>query len=364
MTMGREGSPLRRRGPVAALARRLSPARVPVVPAVSVQGSELVHLGGGESFPCPDAPGLPIDPALRRTGLGTASLALPPARVHALTDVVVDPRYGTVRAPAGVVAESLTPDHPERPARHVAGPDVDRARELPGTVAVYRGGRRSPYHTMVEHLPRAALLAHPAMRRFGPITLLHDGPLDPLEAWLLPRLVGRHVTVRCVDPETPVRAQRVLLPVPVHRPGAGAVPSWFRRWADRATDVPASVGGRRVLIAPDGDVEGVSNRDELEAALAQLEVHVVDPAAADPEELVARCRDAEVVLGLSASALAHTVFSRRARVVELLRGPQLHPAIYYLAVSKGLPYDFVTGPGLTQGPGPVDVDALRSLLAR
>lgn len=362
--MGREGgSSGARWAPVAALAARLAPGRtrLDVVPASSVPGAELVHLGGGETLPCPDAPALPIDPGVRRAGLGGPSLALPPARVHALGHVVVHPSRGCVVTPVGVVAESLPPDRATRHRRMVVA-DATPV-ELPGVVAVYRTADRSTYHTLVEHLPRAALLAHPAMRRFGTVTLLHDGPLDPLEAWLLPRLVGRNVGVRCVEPDVAVAAPCVLVPSPVHRPGAGAVPSWYRRWADRATDVPVAEGGRRLFLATAEELDGVANRDRLLEVLAATGAAVVDPTATDPEELVARCRDAEVLAGLSRSALAHAVFSRRARVVEVLRRPSLHPAVYYLAVSKGLPHHVVPPPGVDGRDDVVDVDGVRRALA-
>ena len=54
-------------------------------------------------------------------------------------------------------------------------------------------------------------------------------------------------------------------------------------------------------------------------------------------------------------------------LVELLDDVTLDPAIYYLAASKGLPYDYVPArPGTGQtGQGPeLDVDWLDRLLSR
>jgi hypothetical protein len=325
---------LRRRG-------LLPDRRVRTVAAASVPGTELVHLGGGETIPCPDAPALPIDDASRRLGLGTSSLALPPVRAHLLTDVTIHPSLGLVVDGAGrTISECL-------PAGQLEGvrlPAPGRRRRLGGTLAVYRSPARSRYHTLIEHLPRAALLAHPAMRRFGPVTLLHDGPLDPLEEWLLHRIVGRGVTLRRVDPDDVVDADRVLLPNHVTRPGAAAIPSWYRRWADRATDAPIGRGARRLFVEPpaDGSLQ-IRNRADLATVLDAHDVQAVDPEALEPEQAVTMFRDAEWVLGFHGAGLSMAVFARRARVVELLPSTVLRPAIYYLAISKGLPYDFVTG---------------------
>lgn len=340
------------RSATAALARRIAPQRVRIAPAVSFAGSELVHLGGGESFPCPDAPRLPMDPACRRLGLGSPSLALPPARVHSLRDALANPQTGVVSKDGTVLAESLPPD-PSADVRSLVGDRRAPQIDVEGTVAVYRFGGRSRFHRLVEELPRAALLAHPAMLRFGPVTLLHDGPLDPLEAWLLPRLVGRNVSIRSVDPGTVVAADRVLVPAAVHRNGAGAVPSWYRRWADRTTDSLHGKGPRRLVLAsPDEFGDSPAH----ERMFDDLGLPVVDPFDLSPEDLVATCRDAEVIVGSSPASLVHAIFSRRARVVELLSGPTLQPASYYLAVSKGLPYDYLEPP--------IDGDRLAPLIGR
>ena len=65
--------------------------RLRTVPAAVLEGSELIQLGGGESVPCPGIGSLPLAASARRSGLGSPSLALPPARVHVLRDVRIAP---------------------------------------------------------------------------------------------------------------------------------------------------------------------------------------------------------------------------------------------------------------------------------
>jgi hypothetical protein len=344
------------------------------VPATVLPGTELIHLGGGESLPCPDAGRLPLDDAARRLGLGTASLALPPARVHLLRDAVVCPSSGVVRAPDGrIVAESVTADM-------VGTVTLDRSEfrtqpeDIEGTVAVFRSPYRSRYHTLLDHLPRAALLIHPAMHRVGPLTLVHDGGLTPLEQWLLPHLSGRNIRLRQVEPGTPIRAERVVIPGYVTRPGAGAVPSWYRRWADKvgqeaAAATPATDGPRRLYLDQHTSPSTITNRSELDAVLAAHDVEAIDPEAVPVAELLAMVQDAELIIGAHGSGLSHALFSRQARLVELLRGHTVLPHIYYLASSKGLPYDFVPAVSAsdshgTSGPLTVDTGWLDTLLTR
>lgn len=342
-------------------------------PAVALAGSELVHLGGGESLPCPGADRLPLDPSALHLGLGTAALALPPARVHLLHDVLVSPANRVVLAPDGrVVAESLTQD-----LRRTTPPDPGELRAAPrhmeGTIALYRSPAEGRFHTLVDHLPRAALLAHPALRRLGPITLVHDGPLRPVEAWALPELVGRQVRIVQVEPGTPLAADAVVLPGFVTRPGAGAIPSWYRRWADGVAERADGGGPRRFFIDAGVGPTSVANREALDTVLERHDVEPVDPWRLDPSRAVGLFRDADLVVGVHGTGVSHCLFSRRAHVVELTTGRTLLPELFYLCTSKGLPYDYVPAGEAPRkgrrGPAPddgvtVDVGWLDSLLGR
>ncbi len=318
------------------------------VPAAVLEGTELIHLGGGENVPCPGVEGLPLASSARRLGLGSASLALPPARVHVLRDVTVCPDARVVIDRRGrIVAESLTADMVGR-----VGPEDDELRgpplEIDGTVALYRSPWRPYFHTLVDHLPRAALLAQPAMRRVGPVTLLHDGPLSPLEQYLLSRLLPSQVRLQQVAPGRSVRADRVLLPGYVTRPAAGAIPSWYRRWIDReANQVPVPAGRhtrRRLFIDRVQSPRRVINRAEVDRVLERHGIEVVEPSALSPQEEIAMFRDAELVVGVTGSGLANALFSRAAHVVELVPGQELLPHFFYLTAAKGLPYAYLPSP--------------------
>ncbi len=303
-------------------------------------GAELVHLGGGESLPCPDAERLPLSPDTGRAGLGTARLALPPARLHVLTGALVLPSSGVVVTSDGrVVAESVTAamvgrvplDDAERRAEPI---DVD------GAIAVFRSPLRSQYHTLIDDLPRAGLLIHPAVGRLGNISLVHDGALSDLESVLLARLGGRRIRLLEVEPGRPLRAERVVVPNFVTRPGAGAVPSWYRRWADNLP-LPCPEGAPRRIFLDSGTAATAVNRPALLDVLERHGVEPVLPRDRSAEDLLAVLRDADLVVGTADGGLAGCLFSRRTHLVELLDDTTMDPAIYYLAASKGLPYDFV-----------------------
>lgn len=319
----------------------LRSARTRTVPAALIPGSELVHLGGGEQVSSPDVDLLPLDPATRRRGLGSSSLALPPARLHVLVGVRLCPGSRCVVASDGrVVAESFTSDMvPARPVE----PESPLVEHVEGAVALFRSPQRGQYHTLIDHLPRAALLTHPALRRFGPITVVHDGPLTSMEQQILPALLGRNVRLREVSPDSTVVADRVLLPGYVTRPGAGAIPSWYRRWVDRhAAGLGRSDGPRRVFLDDGAGLAAEGAADALSVVLDQHGVVPLDPAALDAAERIAVFRDAELVVGLTGDDLANAVFSRKARLVELFPGPTMAPRYYYMASAKGLPYQVVS----------------------
>ena len=303
-------------------------------------GAELIHLGGGESLPCPGIDSLPLSPEVRNMGLGTSRLALPPARLHVIPDAVVMPSSGVVCTRDGrVVAESVTSPMIGRvplDGKELRTPPLN----LDGTVAVFRSPLRSDYHTLVDDLPRAGLVAHPALGRLGPITLLHGGALSDLEATLLGNLGGHRVRLREVEPGQPVRAARVVIPNFVTRPGAGAVPSWYRRWSDRVPLPEASDAPRRVYVSAATDAD-VPDREELQQVLDLHGIVDLDRVGGSVAERLAVLRDAEMIVGRGRDALAVALISRSAHVVELFDPPTLDPSMYYLAVSKGLPYHYV-----------------------
>jgi capsular polysaccharide biosynthesis protein len=233
---------------------------------------------------------------------------------------------------------------------------------------MFRSPLRSRYHTLVDHLPRAGLMIHPAMHRVGPITLVHDGPLSELERFLLGHLGGRNVRLQQVEPGTPLRAERVLIPSYVTRPGAGAVPSWYRRWADAVRLAEAPAAPRRFFLDRPASLGHVANRPELDDVLDRHGIQVVDPRDLAVPDLLAMFRASELVVGMPGSGMAHCLFSRHTHVVHLLRGTTVSPELYYLATCKGLPYDFVPAREDPPARDPdrhaldVDVDWLDGLL--
>ena len=319
--------------------------RLRTVPAAVLEGSELIQLGGGESVPCPGIGSLPLAASARRSGLGSPSLALPPARVHVLRDVRIAPSSRVVASGERIVAESLTADMVD--AIDLRQSELrGRPIRIDGTVATYRSPWRPYFHTVVDHLPRAALLAQPAVRRLGPVTVVHDTPLTPIERTLLPQLLGPNVELLEVEPGTGIVADQVLLPGYVTRPSSGAIPGWYRRWIDReaASERYRSDGTRprrRLYVDRTGIRRRVLNRAALDLVLERHDIETVDPLTMTIEDQISSFRDADLIVGVTGSGLVNTIFSRSAHVIELLPGAELLPHFYYLAAAKGLPYDYV-----------------------
>ncbi len=344
-----------------------------------LRGSETIHLGGGESLPCPGIELLPLARQAKLRGLGLPSLALPPAKVYVLKDVRICPGSRVVATNDGrIVAESLTTDMVDS-LELVSGELRSDPLRLDGTIALYRSPWKAQFHTLVDHLPRAALLSQPAMRRLGKITLVHEGALSDVEEQWLPRLTGQNVRLLRVEPGRAIVADRVLLPGYVTRPLAGAIPSWYRRWVDHEVGVipsggsPAAGGQRRYFIERLGGARQVRNEDQLRQVLERHGVTTIRPSGMEVIDRMTTFRDAELVIGVTGSGLANLIFSRSTRVIELLPGTQMLPNFYYLAASKGLPYHYIPEAGddmATDAMGrlqmdvQVDVGALDEVLAK
>ena len=322
------------------------------IPASRLSGSELIHLGGGEMVPTPGVRELPLDPAYRSNGLGGESLALPPARVRILEGVHVVVGENVVRLPDGtVVGESVSSQQLRSlPRRHRA------------SLAAMRSGRAAPYgdpgagafEGLVEALPRALLLQHPALRSFAPITLLCAPGAPVVERWLRDRLGGRQVRPEELAAGDVVQPQVTVVAGPVSRAGAGAIPRWYRRWIDaEAAAAGPAPGPRRLLLVHGGD-DPASGRSDLVASAERWDLTTLDCATGhlirdgarsedvwSPSQVVAALRDATVLVGASDDALGHAIVSRRAEIVHVGVQGTVSPRVLQLAESRGLPYRFV-----------------------
>jgi capsular polysaccharide biosynthesis protein len=155
---------------------------------------------------------------------------------------------------------------------------------------------------------------------------------------------------------------------------AGAIPSWYRRWADGVAESGEARGERRFFIDSGAGATSVLNRDVLDKVLDRHRIEPVDPTALSAAQTVGLFRDAELVVGVHGTGVSQVLFSRDTHVVELMQGRTLIPRLYYLATSKGLAYDYVpaadprSADGHHSRPGRpgvvVDVTWLDSLLGR
>jgi hypothetical protein len=312
------------------------------IAASRLPGTETVALGGGETVPTPGLAALPVSTRSRAAGLAGDCLALPPATVRVLNDVQVAPAQGVVfTRDRRVVLDSVATERLvllRRPRRKVPAEHRD------GSVAPYGVPDGGVCEALVEALPRALLLQHPALRRYGRVEVLCPPTTAPVESWLLRRLPKGHLLVdrSCTSPL--VSATRVLVPSAVTRCGAGAIPRWYDRWvADAVRGLPSAGPPQRVVLVHGG-------RDPLRrTALWQQLVHScgllpLDTAALHGEALdtaLAVLRDARLIVGATDEALSHALLARRARVVEVGLDQLVSPRIAQLCLSRGLPFEFL-----------------------
>lgn len=320
-----------------------------LVPAALVPGSELVHLGGGEMVPTPGVPELPLLEPYRHDGLGGESLALPPANVRILNDVQIVLGERVVRTPSGaVVAESVASARVGSLPRHQRG-SIPSTR--PGSAAPYGTPGGGAFEGLVESLPRALLLQHPALRRWAPISLLCEGGAPPVEAWLLDRLDPRMVRLVTLGARAVVEARHTVVAAPVTRAGAGAITRWYRRWLDDQAAAVGSVDGaplpRRLVLVHGGHdpMHGVvlpeAGHDRPLVVLDTSTGNTSSGPALDGAGIVAALHHAELIVGASDDALGHVALCRRARVVQVGVSELITPRVLQLAESRALPHTFV-----------------------
>jgi hypothetical protein len=312
------------------------------IAAARLSGTETVVLGGGEMVPTPGLGALPVSTRHRAAGLAGDSLALPPATVRIVKGVQVSTSQGVVYTPDGrVVLDSVATERLGQLRR----PRRGAAREQRGrSVAPYGVPGGGACEALLEALPRALLLQHPALRRYGWVELLCPPERAPVESWLLDHLPRGHLRLdRGCDADL-VGAPRVLVPTAVTRCGAGAVPRWYDRWVAGVVErLPGAGPPRRVVL-----VHG--SRDPLLGTplwhqLVELHGLVpLDTASMHGDDVargLAVLRDASVIVGASDDALCHALVARKAKVIEVGLREVISPRVAQLCLSRGLAFEFL-----------------------
>ena len=325
--------------------KALGIANAQIVPAARLPGTELVALGGGESVQLPGVRTLPISASDKEHGLAGTSLVLPPSAVRILKGVHIQVRTGVVTLENGcIVAESM----PISKDRRMKSPRRSSAStHLAGNVAPYGSTLDDVCAGITEAFPKIVLLQHPAVRRYGPITVVHAG-LSPIERFLLSLLDSQQILTEHVGPAAVIQGDRTMLPGPVTRRGTSGSPSWFQEWLDRSLAEISPPRASLMIALIHGAADPLADSDVLNELKAGGFV-VIDTSALTldgsvPSDgispVVGAIRDASVVVGATDSALAHALLCERADVVHLGLADVVTARPIQLCASKGLNYHF------------------------
>ncbi len=327
-------------------------ARPTLIPASRLPGTELIALGGSESFALPEVRALPIGDEDRERGLAGAHLVLPPPSVRMLREVHLQVSSGHLSCGDGLlVAESVpATDRGMRSERRRRNDPV----EVSGNVTPYGSSTDDVCARLTETLPKLVILQHPAVRRFGPVTVVHAG-MGPLERFVLTFRDPDHLILREFDAAAVVQGERTVLPGPVTRAGTAALPTWFRQWLDRHLADSSPPGASLMVALMHGPTDPLNDPGILDIlgdhGFVVIDTKRLTIGDADSSEtigtLVGAVRDASVIVGASDSALSHVAFSRKARIVHVGTTGTVTARPLQVAVSKGLEYHF-TKPALLE----------------
>lgn len=336
---------LRPPGVISRLRLSLGVAKPVLMPASRLAGSELIALGGSESIELPEIDHLPVSSEDRDAGLAGTHLVLPPPSVRILRDVRVRLESGHLSCGHGVLVSESVPVA-ERNRRR----ERRKRREptpVSGNVTAFAAPHHDPCSRLAESMPKLILLQHPAVRRFGPITVVHSG-LSAMEKHILGFRDPKHLVLREFEPETVVSGDRTVLAGPVTRSGTAGLPSWYREWLKRHLSQSSPPGASLMLALVHGPRDPLAASPILDT-LRGRGFTVVDTEALtfgneashdSAAGIASAIRDASVLVGASDSALAHVAFANSARVVQVGLSPTVTARAMQLAVSCRLSFHF------------------------
>ena len=158
----------------------------------------VVALAEGEPWGASTIDGVPLEP--EAISLRSARTATRPMRAWFLANALVSPVDGVVLSgrPRKVVAESLNTgmeslNADDRQAARLRRFSKVRPESMAGTVSVLRSPGRNHYHSLVDNLARVCAFGLPQLTS-TPVDILYNGPLTPVERFVLDRLRPRCVS--------------------------------------------------------------------------------------------------------------------------------------------------------------------------
>ena len=273
-----------------------------------------------------------------------AMTTFPDPEVIVLPGGVYAPAWNVVLHPRSrkIVAENLSSrNNSLGPVRTLRDARVDIT--VDGTCAILRTNSRGFAHTIVEDIPRAALLACPQLAD-REIRLLVPEPIHEPEALLLARLLPDNVTVEAI-PRGLYRIEELLFPAQVA--SSVALPTWYLEHLHEVLADHIVEGSRRIYLSRGVDVarRRLTNEAEVLEGLVARGFEVVDPGALAFTEQIELFSSSKVIVGVHGAAFANLMFTTEPTVVELFSSPMVQPAMYLLGCGRGHRYHHLHGAG-------------------
>jgi capsular polysaccharide biosynthesis protein len=233
---------------------------------------------------------------------------------------------------------------------------------------VFRSLRNGHYHSLIDNLPRLALLHDPRLAG-EELLVLYRAPLSTIEQHVVPRLLPPNATLVPVDRRDLLRVDRLVFPELHTRRFSAYHHHRFRELlADRLLpDRPSRRSNRIFISRVDPGARGnriITNEDELMVVLGRFgfERHVLEGMS--PADEMALFYDAELVVGAHGAGLANTIFAREIGVLELFP-TRVHPCYHFLCLAYGHRHDYLCGDAPTRNSSfAVDVRAVEEKLVR
>ncbi len=213
--------------------------------------------------------------------------------------------------------------------------------------AIEQGSMDNYYHWHLDILPRLYGLYHPDIQRIPEIRLLITEKTSESRKRLLKSLVPGNVTLHDVSSGVRIRAESYIHLPYLSDEWAGYLPKeYLNFFREKIEEIfPAEkhrnqVPLRRILISRrDAGFRRFTNEEELLGRLEPLGFELYKLSDYKLEEQVRLFRDAEAIVGMHGAGLTNMIFSRRAKILEIL--PSNYPGLnHYRLLAAALGHEY------------------------
>lgn len=293
--------------------------------------------------------------------------SIPNTSIYRLNDVLYYPKYNMLLTKdRRIILDSLSTN--KNYIYDAISPSdlaklYQKPQKISGCSSVFRSNYNDYYHTLIDNMPRAFLLAQKELENYPQINLLFPNRPSKVERFYLDKLLPQNIKIQPLDPNFLYSLEEVIFPNFITQEFCGYLPStYIEYFASRV--LPKSPRQHKNLIYVSRPTDTTKNKEKMQGIeiqansrlgkgriilneielVRELEKYGFEQYILEEMTIEAQIDlfyNASYVVAAHGAGLSNIIFSKNIRLLELFPTQFVVPHYYFLAKSMGHDYDYL-----------------------